>query len=264
MAYSDLTLGERILLALSITPGSPDLPGGTSEANLDNALDFLIRTVPGFLEMIQDRTILDFGCGWGWQAVAMARSGAQRVVGTDIVPKWLVKARKLARANRCDARVEFLYGIHADIKERFDIVLSCSSFEHFAEPEEVLQQMRSYLRPGGRLVISFAEPWYSPYGSHMSFFTRVPWVNILFSERTVMKVRAHFRADGANRYEEIEGGLNRMSLSKFERIVSSSGMKIDWIRYYASKNLPLVSRLPVLRELLTSSAACLLREQSGD
>jgi hypothetical protein len=74
----------------------------------------------------------------------------------------------------------------------------------------VLDEMRLAACPGGCVLITFFEPWLSPYGSHMSHFTRVPWINVLFSERTVMNVRSLFRSDGATRYEDVEGGLNRI------------------------------------------------------
>lgn len=39
------------------------------------------------------------------------------------------------------------------------------------------------------LLITFGCPWLSPYGSHMHFFTKMPWINVFFSETTVMRVR---------------------------------------------------------------------------
>ena len=76
-----------------------------------------------------------------------------------------------------------------------------------------------------------------------------------------MKVRANFWSDGATHYEDVQGGLNRMTLAKFARIVRNSGMKGELLlRYYATKNLPLVAKLPVVREFLTNSAAYVLRK----
>ena len=252
------TLGERILLGLSRAPGTSDYPGGTLKANMNNSLDYLLKTVPSFLEMIRGKSVLDFGCGWGWQAVSMVRQGARFVVGIDVVRENLEKGKALANSYQLtDDQIRFVDRL--DGYSSFDVVLSCSSFEHFSEPESILQQMRSAASPSGTVIISFAEPWYSPYGSHMSLFTKLPWVNVLFSEKTVMKVRENFRQDGAIRYEEVQGGLNRMTLAKFERIIHRSGMKVEWQRYYATKNLPFVTKLPVVREFLTSAVACTLR-----
>lgn len=258
LSVSSRTFGERILLGLSRAPGTPDYPGGTLKTNMNNSLDYLMKTIPDFLEIIRGKSVLDFGCGWGWQAVAMVRQGARFVVGIDIVRENLEKSRALAKSYQLgDHQIEFVDRLREN--SSFDVVLSCSSFEHFSEPEAILQQMRSAALLSGIVIISFAEPWYSARGSHMSLFTRLPWVNVLFSEKTVMKVRQNFRDDGATRYEDVQGGLNRMTLAKFEKIIHHSGMKVEWLRYYATKNLPVVTKLPVLREFLTSAVACILR-----
>ena len=70
-------IGEGILLRLSRKPGTRDYPGGTLNTNVDNALEFLCKTVPHFVERITNKTVLDFGCGWGRQSVAMALIGTK-------------------------------------------------------------------------------------------------------------------------------------------------------------------------------------------
>jgi hypothetical protein len=115
----------------------------------------------------------------------------------------------------------------------------------------------------GRLILTWAEPWFSHSGSHMNFFTRVPWVNLLFPERSVMLVRSLYRDDGATTYETcgLGGGLNRMTVKRFEQIVRQSGMQVERIRNHATRRLPLVTKLPVLRELLTSACTVILRPE---
>ena len=115
--------------------------------------------------------------------------------------------------------------------------------------------MASALAPGGRILIVFGPPWFAPYGSHMQFFTPLPWVNLLFGERTVMRVRSRYKKDGARRYEEVEGGLNRMSLSKLEGILDRSGLVVVWSHYRAVKGIRWLVRIPILRELFTSQVA---------
>lgn len=256
----NMKLGERLLRAASRSPDAADNPEGTLLANLDNALDFLHETVPGFASYVSGNAVLDFGCGWGWQAVAMAKADAESVFGLEIVQKNIQKARDLARQHDVHDIVTISDQLPNNLLGTFDIVLSCSSFEHFSDPAGILRQMADIVSPGGRVIISFAEPWYSPYGSHMGFFTKIPWVNLLWSEETVMKVRGSYRSDGATHYEDVQGGLNRMTLVKFERILAASQLELEWIHYYPTKGLPLVHKLPVIRELLTSAVACVLRK----
>jgi SAM-dependent methyltransferase len=255
-------LGERLLLALSRDSNRPDYPTTTAQYTLDNALNFPRKTIPDFDEVVRGRAILDYGCGPGWQAVAMSRHcGARQVVGIDINQNWLQAGRSLAAREGCQDVVSFVSKVPPELLGTFDVAISISSFEHFRNPEVNLREMREAVRPGGKVVVSFAEPWFSHSGSHMDFFTRVPWVNIWFAEKTVMSARSRFRSDGATRYEDVEGGLNRMTLKKFERLMNTSGMIIEQLRYYPTKGLPLVQRIPLLRELLVSSASCVLRKK---
>jgi SAM-dependent methyltransferase len=248
-------LQYRLLLNLSRDPAAGDYAGGTLKVNAspDSALDFLRKTIPDFDRMIENRKVLDYGCGYGWQACAMKRAGAASVTGYDPFPKFTAPE---------GAGVRFTTLLPT---EQYDVVVSCSSFEHFADPLKEIAAMKLLTNASGRVAISWAEPWFSHSGSHMNFFTRVPWVNILFSEEAVMRVRAHYRDDGAHRYEDggLGGAVNRMTLRKWERLLASSGMTVEWSRYYATKGLPAVTRIPGIRELLTSSVAVVLRPSAS-
>jgi len=257
-----MQISERILLALSRKPGSAEYGGGTAHYTVENALDFPKKTIPSILDEIRNKVVLDYGCGPGYQAVAMAREGAKSVVGVDINQAWLERARALAVENKCDDRVSFSESASflgdTSNREKFDVTLCCGSFEHFADSAKELVNMKSMTRPCGKILITFAEPWFSPHGSHMDNFCRVPYINILFPEKTVMAVRSRFKDDGATRYEEILSGLNRMTLAKFERIIRNSGLRIEHQNYFATKNLPVVKNIPYLRELLVSAVTCIL------
>jgi SAM-dependent methyltransferase len=258
---SSVSLGERLLLLASRPPGSADHAETTATYTLDNALRFARKTIPDFDRLIQGKIVLDYGCGHGWQAVAMQKAGARGVVGVDIGESRLAHGRALADREGCSGHVAFYRRLPDEMIGRFDIVLSLSAFEHFADPAAELEAMKTAASAGGAVVISFAEPWLSPHGTHMGFFTKLPWVNVLFSERTVMRVRSRFRDDGAARYEEVEGGLNRMTIARFERLIQGSGMAVESLQLFPVKGLPVVSNVPILREFLTGAASCVLRKR---
>ncbi len=249
-----MSLAERVLLAFSRDPAASEYEGGTSRATPDNALEFLLKTVPGFLGYIKGKDVLDFGCGYGLQAVAMARNGARTVTGLDLPRPALLERWQTVKQLGC----ENVKLATEPPSQKFEIVVSCSSFEHFSDPAAIVCEMRRHVRPGGLVIISFAEPWLSPRGSHCDHFTRLPWVNCLFPEKAVLEVRARYKQDGARRYEDVEGGLNRMTIHKFERLMRNSGMKIRSLHLFPVRGLPLVSRVPVLREFLTAAASCVL------
>lgn len=254
-----MSLGEKILLRFSRDPGAEDLEEARNPWTLENALDPLKRKYPQFPAMIEGRKVLDFGSGAGWQSVAMAAEGAGRVVGVDINPRNVEQGRDLAaRLGPSADRVSFVRTLPEEELGTFDVVLSQNSMEHFEDPAAILTTMTGAVRPGGRVLITFGPPWFAPYGSHMHFFTRVPWVNLLFPESTVMRVRSRFRSDGATRYEDVESGLNRMSIRRFEWLIERAGLRPELLRYDCVKGLDFLGRIPLLRELFINDVTCSL------
>lgn len=248
-----MKLAERLLLSLSHEPTQSERDDGS----LETALSLLKSAFPGLADDIAAKRILDFGCGAGYQSAAMAMAGAGYVLGLDTNPPTLDRARKLAHELELQ-NVEFAERLGDSRLHMFDIVISQNSFEHFPDPAEILEQMKSALKPDGKILITFGPPWLSPLGSHMSFFTPVPWVNVLFSERTVMNVRSRYIRDGAMRYEDVDGGLNKMTVRKFEKIVDRCGLEVGYRRYQCVKRLNFLARLPIARELFVNHISCVL------
>lgn len=249
------TLGERLIGLMPPSRLDPE-SGGTAKATLDNCLDFTLKTVPDFLERISGKDVLDFGCGWGWQSAAIAqRRLARSVTGLDI--RLFDKQAETARK----AGVADLVSFVSDVRGRqFDVVYSRSAFEHFDDPEAILRKMIEVTRPGGRIIITWAEPWWSPNGSHMTGYVGLPWSNVWFSEKTLMRVRSKYRSDGARRFGEVEGGLNRMTVRRFEKIIRSCGAPIEFYKLWPVRELPMVSSIPLVREFWTAAVSCVLRK----
>ena len=190
----------------------------------------------------------------------MAIKRARYVLGVDPMLASIERAQALGQSHGLTDRVEFARTLGSQWTGRFDIVISQNSMEHFKDPQGEILRMKNALAEGGKLLITFGPPWFAPYGSHMMFFTRFPWVNLLFSELTVMRVRSRYRDDGVSHYGGTEEGLNKMSVAKFERIVKSCGMKVVYRKYEGVKRLPAVTSLPLLRELLTNHITVVLAD----
>ena len=121
--------------------------------------------------------------------------------------------------------------------------------------------MKEMVKVEGLIWITFGPLWNSPYGAHMNFFCPIPWVQYLFSESSIMKVRSLFRSDGAKSFREVPGGLNMYSLKDYEEVFRKSNLKILYSNLETVRNLPF-SKMPILREFFVNHATFILRRDS--
>lgn len=254
-----MRLGEAILSALAKEPGTGDYEESAGEQELDHALSLLRREFPDFSILVKGKRVVDYGCGGGRQSVALVLEEGCVVCGIDMNISALQKAKGLAAREQIgDERISFVERPTHEIYGTFDLVISQNAMEHYRYPRAALGEMKRLIHSKGEILITFGPPWFAPYGSHMHFFCKVPWVNIIFSERAVMKVRALYRDDGACRYEDVESGLNRMSLTKFERMIAETGLAMRSIKYTCVKGQDWLAYVPFLRELGINHISCIV------
>src|SRR5262249_39707109 len=150
---------------------------------------------PSIWEELAGKVVVDFGCGTGAEAVAMAQRGAAHVVGIDIRESVLNQARQAAVRAGVRERCTFT----TEIDDQADRVVSLDAFEHFADPGHILYLMRQLLKDDGQALIAFGPTWYHPRGGHT--FSVFPWAHLLFTEKSLLRWRADFKSDGATRFE---------------------------------------------------------------
>jgi len=252
-----MRIAETILLSLSRPVGSADPSKHRTEMRKRDPLALLRQEYPELNDILRGKRVVDFGSSLGLQSIALAREYGCTVRGIEINPKHLEKAVELARQESMP-QVTFCFRVDEDMKGQYDVVISQNSMEHYSDPGATLNEMASLVKPGGKILITFGPPWFAPYGSHMHFFCRVPWINLLFSERVVMNVRQRFRDDGAKRYEEVESGLNKMTVGKFERLIRQCGLHMERVGYTCVRRLNFLARMPLLRELFINHVTCVL------
>jgi SAM-dependent methyltransferase len=204
---------------------------------------------PDIWDQISGKVVLDFGCGMGMEAIEVARHGASHVIGLDIQESDLAQAR----ARRAKAGVSNCTFVSA-CDSKVDVILSIDSFEHFSNPDQILKEMARLLKPDGRVIVSFGPPWYHPRGGHLPLFV---WAHLLLSEKALMTWRSQYKTDNATRFHEVAGGLNQMSIRKFERLVADSPLRFESFRAVPIRP---ARRLHcwLTRELLTSTVRCTL------
>lgn len=169
---------------------------------------------------IRGKTVIDFGCGTGKQAIELVERGAGAVIGLDIREDWL----EIARGRAIEARVEDKCRFAATTSDPADLIVSLDAFEHFQDPAEILTIMRGLLKPSGEVIFSFGPTWYHPLGGHL--LSVFPWAHLVLSEQALLRWRSTFKQDHATRFSEVAGGLNQMTIRRFEKLVRESGFQI--------------------------------------
>jgi SAM-dependent methyltransferase len=249
-----MTLGEKLCLALAHEPAERFVGKGypipTTGHEGRDPLRGLRKALPEIDRMIAGQTVLDVGCGDGHQTMALAKAGARSVTGLDIVPARIAHAEHLL-ASTPNATATLEVG-----DERFDIVVSNDAFEHFDDPAGMLAKMRDWMKPGGRMVLSFGPLWRSPYGAHLHFMTPVPWCHFIWSERTLYRVRQLYRDDGTMTHAP---GLNFLGYGAFLRLVRAAGLSFETLRPQVIKGQNWLAAIPVIREPFVAGVACVLR-----
>jgi SAM-dependent methyltransferase len=200
---------------------------------------------------MQGKDVIDFGCGAGTESIELAQAGARSVVGVDLLTHRFPDAERRARDAGVSDRVRFVTTPDAPA----DVVVSLDSFEHFDRPDEILRIMATFLRPGGRVVASFGPTWYHPLGGHL--FSVFPWSHLIFTEKALIRWRSGIRSDGATRFSESEGGLNQMTICRFERLVNESPFRIVHLQAVPIRPLRPIANT-FTREFTTAIVRCTL------
>ncbi len=113
------------------------------------------RVLP-HLAPLNDRLILDVGCGNGYHCWRMLGAGAKRVIGIDPSPRFIVQFHMIKHFAGEHHPVDVLpLGIE-DLPEKlqaFDTVFSMGVFYHRRSPMDHLLELKNTLRTGGQLVL---------------------------------------------------------------------------------------------------------------
>jgi SAM-dependent methyltransferase len=230
---------------------SPGAPGSCSGGAYQGKSKIAVQLGNDIFTRIAGKVVIDFGCGEGSDAIELAAKGAARVIGVDMREDVLEKAGQKATV----AGVQDNCFFATSTNEQADVVVSMDAFEHFADPAEILSIMNSLLRPQGEVLVSFGPTWYHPLGGHL--FSVFPWAHLIFSEKALIKWRSTFKTDGATKFSEVAGGLNQMTIAKFERLIAESPLKVANLELVPIRQFrPLHNTLT--REFTTAIVRCRL------
>lgn len=238
---------------------------------------------------IESKAVLDVGSGLGGKPALYQRLGARSVTGIDLRPvsaRWaqgFVAAQAQGRE-----RIRFVVCDAAQLPfqaDAFDAVVSINVFEHVEQPLAVLSECLRVCRPSGRVYLRFP-PWYGPWAPHLDGWINWPWPHLFFSERTLIEAANHVEAEKHLNRNLIPSGqldlrgrttlpeLNRVTIRQFEEMLRLTGARVlslqlvpPGYRFLATKGplgrallalLNAGTRMPLLREVLTTKIICVL------
>ena len=128
----------------------------------------------------------------------------------------------------------------------FDVALSYNSFEHFADPAQVLSEIYRVVRSQGYIYLEFGPLYMSPMGLHAYQKITVPYCQLLFSRDTLSDFLSEEQLDPLN-FDHCNG----WSLVRFRELWKSFSDRLETVSYIEVPDyhhLDLIERYaPVLR-----------------
>ncbi len=153
----DMQLGELMVKLRQLHPwrkGPFDLFG----IHLDTEWrsDWKWERLLPHISPLEDRRVLDVGCGSGYHCWRMAGEGAKQVIGIDPSPLFIMQFRAIKHFMQNPPDVEILPLRMEQMPEylpAFDTVFSMGVLYHRRSPLDHLKELRNCLKQGGELVL---------------------------------------------------------------------------------------------------------------
>ena len=125
------------------------------EINANNLIE--IPIMKSFLPDLENKIILDLGCGSGDMDMYFVSKGAKKIVATDISVNMIENARVVNNHQNIEYHVLKMEEIYK-LEERFDIVYSSLAFHYIEDFDLLLKNIHNLLKPNGILVFSQESP----------------------------------------------------------------------------------------------------------
>lgn len=264
---------QRITIRIGNALFSPAVPYDAYRS-FDSYVTTHAAQLDGFAEVLScdqwvpHRSILDVGSGLGQYTDKLARLGAETVIGLEYQVAKAVWASKQPR----HSGVKFVVGSAEDMpfdSHTFDVVFSHTVFEHIADVERALGELRRVLKPDGVALISYN--FYHHRGGHHLFpYVHFPWATWIADESELCRfwsdeLARDQRNETMKFYEEgtrlrslSEGAeihLNRLNFDQFELCVRCAQLQI--VKRLPTEQLarlcPWLLRVPRLRYFIAGT-----------
>lgn len=106
------------------------------------------------VQVREDGSILDVGCGTGAFLEAVVSGRKARVSGVDLSPEMIrLSSERLRPCAEADLKVGDAENLPWP-QATFDVVTCSSSFHHYPQPQKALCEMRRVLKQGGQFILA--------------------------------------------------------------------------------------------------------------
>ena len=131
-----------------------------------------VRRIVAGLDL-RDKTVLDIGSGVGGVDLILAEEYGARVIGFEIEPALITRARDYAARSGLSEQIEFRHVEPGPLQlddACIDVVFSSGAIIHIDDKQELFKDIIRVLRPGGALAVYDWLKGPDPYSDDMRYW----------------------------------------------------------------------------------------------
>ena len=183
----------------------------------------------------RDKIVVDYGCGFGYDSLFVLQDEAKHVYCLETSERRFNNTKKLHGLHGYKNATYIINDNVSELQNKIkgrevDIIICRDVMEHVPSPSDVLDSMYSVLRPGGAVYIGFSPLYKSPYGPHIKNKCKIPWIHLIFSEKTILNVfkKIYGLPSSITNYIEMEGsGVNKLSYFYYKKLIGNFSWRIE-------------------------------------
>lgn len=165
-AFYRLWLDDKMMYSSAIYESAGDTLEQAQDYKLDRAIELM--------DLVDDASVLEIGCGWGSLSRRVAEAGAAHVRGISLSQEQIAYANKSIADTNVASIVSFDLCDYRSINERYDRIISIEMFEAVGEQywPVFFEHLRRNLTDDGKAVmqiITISEEFFESYRSRPDF-----------------------------------------------------------------------------------------------